>query len=101
MDSYLFKSNGQYLGFITDQGYIFSHNGVYLGWLESNYAWDTDGNFRGQLMEIDGHKYILKNIYTIPPIPKPQKPTPQPPVIPNPQPIIKAVELQIGLKDAF
>jgi len=35
MTTYIFKSNGIYLGFLH-MGNVFSRDGVYLGWVEGN-----------------------------------------------------------------
>jgi len=72
MTDYIFKSSWQYLGFIKN-GNIFSWNGQYLGWIESGYVWDVSGQFKGEIKEINGHSYILRNMYVLPPLPKTPK----------------------------
>lgn len=106
MAKFIFKSTGHYSGFIMLDGNIFSRDGVYLGWIEEEdgkyYAWDTEGQFRGILKEIDENRcYILKNIYSISPVPKQQKPIPSTPAIPAPPPNIPPTSLSIGVRDAF
>lgn len=95
---YIFKSNGHYLGFISN-GYIYSRDGIYMGWVEGGFAWDKHGQFRGYLSE-DG-KYILKNVYTIPPVSKSPKPNPSSPVLPTPPANIVPIVLPVGVQDAF
>lgn len=94
----IFKSNGQYLGFISN-GYFFSRDGAYLGWIEGKFVWDKDGKFRGVLTE-DG-RYILKNIYTVSPVPRVPRPMPATPPLPPPPPNIGPIVLHIGYVDAF
>lgn len=97
---FIFKSSGQYLGFISNNN-LFSRDGLYLGWVENNNVWGSDGQYRGQLVTINGKTYILKNIYIIPPIPKPPRAIPSIPTLPPPQANISPIILDIGLKDAF
>lgn len=105
MNKFIFKSSGHYLGFINDNGNIFSRDGVYLGWIEDEektYVWDREGQFRGTTKEINANScYILRNVYSIPPVSKPPKPTPSTPPIPSPPPNIAPINLSIGFKDAF
>jgi hypothetical protein len=101
MITYIFKSSGQYSGFI-DNGNIFSWNGQYLGWIESGYVWDVSGQFRGEAKEVSGHFYIFKNIYALPPLPKMPKLNPLPVIsIPAPQSNIPPITLEIGWVDGF
>ena len=95
---FIFRSNGQYLGFV-DNGYLFSRDGVYLGWVEERFVWGTNGQFKGFIPD-DG-KYILRNIYTVPPVPKPARPIPSVPALPTPQANIAPIVLQVGFVDAF
>lgn len=97
----IFQSSGQYLGFIREDGYILSRDGVYLGWLEGNFAWDKDGQFRGQLSKINENYYILKNMYSVSPVPKTPRPVPSVSTVPNPFPNIASIQLKIGFKDGF
>lgn len=102
MDTFIFKSNGIYLGFIREDNYFFSRDGVYLGWIENGFAWDTNGQFRGKLMGINQHNYILKNMYAVPPIPKnPKTVQPLSPSISTPQSNIPPIDLPFGLTDGF
>lgn len=100
MIEYIFRSNGNYLGFLSN-GYLFSRDGEYLGWVEGTFAWDSTGQFRGVVTEINNKKYILKNIFLIPPIPKIPKIPPIPPVPPTPQINAMPIILPMGFKDAF
>lgn len=96
----IFKTNGVYLGFIHENN-IFNRDGIYLGWLENQFAWGSDGQYRGQLKNIGDSSYILRNIYSAPPVPKTPRSIPTPPPIPNPPPNIAPISPDIGLKDAF
>ena len=95
--TYIFKSSGQYLGFVISD-YFFSRDGIYLGWVESPYVWDSSGQFRGELRE---GAYILRNLYAIPPVPKVPKVAPPTPPLPPPPPNRVPIILQIGYVDAF
>lgn len=94
---YIFRSNGQYLGFIQNS-YLFSRDGIYLGWIEGNHVWDANGQYRGFTQ--DG-KYILRNLYIIPPVPRAPKALPAIPALPAPATNIVAINLPIGYVDAF
>ena len=101
MNNFIFKSTGQYLGFIDNEN-IFSWDGQYLGWIEGGYVWDASGQFRGEVKKIDSVSYILKNMYALPPLPKAPKLNPLPVVpIPTPQVFISAINLEIGWMDGF
>lgn len=101
MADYIFRSNGNYLGFI-DNEYLFSRDGEYLGWIEGNFVWDPNGQFRGEVTLIDKNRYILRNIFLIPPIPKVPKSPPIHPVHPPIPPAnILPINLSIRFKDAF
>ncbi len=100
MSEYVFRSNGTYLGFISN-GSLFSRDGEYLGWVEGKFVWDSSGQFRGEIKEINNNKYILKNIFLIQPIPKVPKVWPVSPAPPVPQANIMPITLPIGSKDAF
>jgi len=101
MAKYIFKSSGQYFGFI-DRGNIFSWNGQYLGWIEGGYVWDIAGQFRGEVKVISGHTYIVKNMYALPPLPKIPQQNPLPVIsVPAPQSNIPAIALDIGCVDGF
>ena len=95
---FIFKSSGQYLGSIVND-YLFSRDGEYLGWIEGKYVWDKSGQFRGNTTE-DG-RYIVRNIYTIPPVPRVPKPYPVTPSLPAPQANISPIVLPVGNIDAF
>lgn len=98
---YIFKSNGQYLGFVDDAGNLFNRDGVYLGWNEGQYVWDKNGKFAGSLLVVDGNKFIIKNVFTVPPVPRIPKTTPATPPLPTPKANIPAIQLPVGFIDAF
>lgn len=100
MAEYIFRSNGNYLGFISN-GYVFSRDGEYLGWVEGRFVWDSNGQFRGEITEINNKKYILRNIFLIPPIPKVPRVQPVSPIPPVPPVNTIPINLPIGFKDAF
>jgi len=102
MNNHIFKSNGIYLGFLRGDNYLFSRDGFYLGWIESGYAWDSNGQFCGQLTKIGQNSYILKNMYAVQPLPKKPKPVPLPLTsILEPQSNISPISLPFGLADGF
>lgn len=98
----IYKSNGQYIGFIEGNN-IFLWNGEYVGWVDSQrFAWSRTGGFLGQIMEKMNNNYIIRNIYTIPPISRnPVINYPTPKNIPVPSPNIPSISLEIGQQDAF
>ena len=96
----IYKSNGVYLGFISD-GYIYSRDGDYLGWLDGNISWDISGKFRGILNVINGSNYILMDKFAILPLPRMPKTPLMKPVIPNPPPNITPIQLPVGFIDGF
>ena len=100
MPEYVFRSNGNYLGFISN-GNLFSRDGEYLGWTEGDLVWDSNGHFRGKITIISSRNYILKNAYLIPPIPKVPRVPPSFQVPPAPPLNAAPIILPIGLKDSF
>jgi hypothetical protein len=93
---YIFKSNGIYLGFVQGD-YLFSRDGEYLGWIEGNLVWDKTGDYRGYL---EGD-YILRNLYSIKPVPRVPRVTPVSQPLPVP-PVNKVpMILSVGVTDAF
>ena len=97
---FIYRSNGNYLGFISD-GNFFSRDGVYWGWVEGDLVWHSTGKYAGELKEISGHIYIIRNMYRLQPIPKSPKKFPDIPTIPDTPRNIRAVNLPIGYQDAF
>mgnify|MGYP001559157759 CR=1 FL=1 len=97
---YIYKSIGQYLGFIMG-GNLFSRDGIYLGWIEEGYVWDSHGQFKGELKDINDNSYILKNMFAVPPIPKIPKQTPPLPSLPAPKANIPPIIPPTGYKDGF
>jgi hypothetical protein len=101
MNNLSFYSSGHYLGF-SELGNLYSRDGQYLGWIEDdNTVWDKNGKYRGTITEIVGHRYILRSIFVLPPIPKPPKPAPNASVIPDPPPNVPPIKLDLGYQDAF
>ena len=100
MSEYIFRSNGNYLGFISN-GYLFSRDGEYLGWVEDKFVWYSNGQFSGEVTEINNKKYILRNIFLIPPISKVPRVQPVSPILPLPPANAIPINLLIGFKDAF
>src|SRR5713226_8588006 len=101
MQDHIYRSSGQYLGFM-DSGKIFSWDGKFLGWVEGAYVWDVSGQFKGEIKKINGHYYILKNMYALPPLPKVPKLNPLPvSSIPAPQSTIAPITLDIGWIDGL
>ncbi len=98
---YIFKSYGNYLGFI-DNDNIFDRDGVYLGWLDDGILfWHSSGKFGGVLKELNGNLYLLKNQLQIPPIPKIPKTQPDRPIPLDPPINIMPIVLPIGNIDIF
>lgn len=96
----IFKLNGQYLGYISKEN-IFSRDNIYLGWLEGQNVWDTGGAYRGRLLEIAGHNYILKNRFEINPLPRPPRVVPTSPSAPAPLSTIAPILAPLGFQDGF
>lgn len=94
---FIFKSTGQYLGFIQND-YLFSRDGEYFGWVEGNFVWDKNGQYRGSIMN---DRYIVKNLYAVPPVPRVPRPYPATPAMPSPQANIASILLPVGYTDAF
>jgi hypothetical protein len=99
-DTFVYKSNGFYLGYIRN-GYLISRDGVYLGWIEGNYAWDSRGLFRGMLSDINNHKYILFDRFALPPVPRTPKNMPALGPIPTPPSNIAPITLPVQMVDGF
>ena len=97
---YIYLLNGFYLGFINN-GFLYSRDGLCLGWLEGNFVWDLDGKFRGQITEKDGHKYIIRKRFGLPPISRPPKGSLSsvPPLAPPQN--IKLIDLGVEIIDSF
>ncbi len=102
MNRYIFKSNGNYLGFLQDDN-IFSRDGIYLGWLDGDgtYAWDSSGKFRGYLIDVSGNNFIILNQLQIPPIPRMPRPAPLTPILPPPPVNVSPIPLPVGYIDGF
>ncbi|MDD5318703.1 MAG: hypothetical protein PHF79_02695 [Candidatus Pacebacteria bacterium] len=102
-NKFLYKSNGNYLGFIQNDT-IFNRDGIPLGWLEGAFVWDTQGRFRGNLIKGPvGNQvfYIWSNKLAIPPLSKPPRPISTLPSIPPPPANIQPVGMPVGWADAF
>jgi len=100
MSIYIFRSTGQYLGFI-ENNHFYSRDGESLAWIDGINVWDKEGDFRGKVTQIGNYKYILKNIYEISPVPKPPKMIPATTSVAVPQSNIPSISLSIGFKDSF
>ena len=98
--TYIHKLDGNYLGFIYD-GILFSRDGVNLGWMENDLVWDTTGKFRGVLIKVGSNNYILRNILSLPPLPRTPKTVITPKQVFPPVPNISAISPNIGFQDAF
>lgn len=96
----LFKSNGTYLGFVYN-GSVFSRDGIYLGWVEGVFVWDTQGKFRGQIINLNGQNYVLLNKFLVQPVPKTPKTTPNTPNLPPPPPNTTSISLPVEWVDSF
>lgn len=97
----IFKSSGQYIGFIS-QNNIFRWDGEHLGWIDNqNFIWDIGGNFRGQLIEKGGYHYAIKNSFEINPVAKPPRPKTTAPNIPTPSNPAPKYPISVGIEDAF
>lgn len=100
---YIFKTKGQYIGFIHNN-FVFSYDGSYLGWIDSNNVWNSSGSYAGVLIQVNNNSdsfYILKNKFTINPIPKIPKVNPIPVTPPSPRLSINPIIPPIGWDDAF
>jgi len=94
----IFRWSGEYFGFIHN-GYFFDADGNYLGWIEDDGSvWNQDGTYLGELTE---GNYILRNTMKIEPIPKIPKIPPIPPIPPIPE-IDRIGKIgKLGWKDAL
>jgi hypothetical protein len=99
-EKYLFRSNGQYLGFISSDN-IYSRDGIFLGWMEGNIAWDFQGKFRGILFPRNNFNYIIRDRLTIPPVSRTPKTAPNLSTLPQPQANISPTTLPVGFEDSF
>ena len=101
-DIFIYKSTGQYFGFIRNTR-IYSRDGLYLGFLSGNFIWDSKGQFRGTLTPAGNHYYIFKNIFSIPPYSQTPKDAPNLLLteLPLPQPNINPIPLSVGYTDGF
>ena len=96
---YIFKLSGEYAGFIKDNSF-YSVEGNCLGLVEGEHVWDKDGNYRGKIVTISGHNYILKDSSLVSPSPRPPK-SGQPTEQIQPQLNIGPTTLPFNLKDGF
>lgn len=80
----IYRWNGEYFGFIRGDR-LFDADGNYIGWLtEDGRVWTVDGSFLGEL--VDG-EYVLRRLAMVPPVPR----IPQIPPIP-PIPLVPRVD---------
>jgi len=103
-DIFIFKSNGNYLGFIRND-LVYSRDGIYLGWVEQmekdQIVWDSEGKFRGLLLKRNGYCYILTRKFEMPPVSRTPKKTPSIQTPPDPPRNIPPISLPVDLEDAF
>lgn len=94
----IFRWSGEYFGFISNN-YLFDANGNYIGWIEEDGSvWNEDGSYLGELVE---GSYILRKSNKIEPIPKVSKIPPIPPIPPIPK-INRVGKIpRIGWEDAL
>ena len=69
-----------------------------MGWAEGSHVWGANGQYRGLIK--DG-KYILRNLYIVPPVPRVPKVLPAIPALPEPVANRTPINLPIGYVDAF
>lgn len=100
MIKYIFRSTGQYLGFIMNN-YLFTRDGAYLGWIDNRLAWGADGQYRGAILEVENRAYVVRNKFTASPLPKSPRAAPATPAIPAPVANTTPIVLPLGYEDAF
>ena len=94
----IFRWSGEYFGFIY-KGNFFDAEGEYLGWVEDDGSvWNRDGTYLGELVE---GCYILRNTIKMEPTPKMPKIPPIPPIPPIPKPDRIGRIGKIGWEDAL
>lgn len=98
--TYIHTTNGYYLGFINGQN-LFSRDGEYLGWVEGEIIWGKDGEYRGKIMVINGNNYILRQTFSMNPLPRVPHVPPVPPVPPVPANNIAPIIVPLGYQDAY
>lgn len=98
MANHIFKWNGQPLGYESN-GRLFNTDGEYIGWVEDDGSvWDAGGVYVGEIVEGD---YILRRANKIPPINKIPKIPPIAPIPPIP-PIPRIPKIpKIGWYDPY
>jgi hypothetical protein len=99
---FLFRSNGQYLGFITGDN-IFDRDGRFIGWKSVETVWGANGQYRGQLSRIGSTQnfYVVKYIFAVAPIPQIPRVVDINKSLPVPPANILPVHLQAGFVDGF
>ena len=96
---YIFRLSGEYIGFMKDAKF-YSTNGEYCGWLEGEHVWDKEGFYRGKMVTLNDHTYILKDTLLVDPPQRPLKnesPTEQL----QPQLNIDPLTQPFNIKDSF
>ena len=98
MSTYIFRWNGQQLGFI-DNGSLFDAKSNYLGWVEGDGSvWAKNGKYIGEIVE---GAYILRRSFKLDPLPKLPRSPPLSPFPPIP-PIRRIPRIpQVGWDDPF
>ncbi len=103
-DIFIFKSEGNYLGFIRNN-FVFSRDGIYLGWVEQidhhQAIWDSEGKFRGLLIEKNSNHYILTRKFEMPPFSRTPKKIENVQIPPDPPPNVPPMTLPVDFEDAF
>ncbi len=93
----LFRWDGQYWGFVVDDG-LYDRHGRHVGWLEGNDVYDRSGRFMGELMN---RYYVLRNLLRPEPIQRASRPAVPHPTTPSPPPDRQARPILEGWKDAL
>ncbi len=94
----IFRWSGEYFGFIY-RGNLFDAEGNYLGWIEDDGSvWNRDGTYLGELIE---GNYILRNTMRMEPLPKIPKIPPIAPIPPVPKSDRIAKMAKLGWDDAL
>lgn len=72
MDTFIYKSTGEPLGFIRENN-LYDIHGKYLGWREGDFIWNSQGQFSGRMYVLNGFNYIIKFLLDLSPLPQPPK----------------------------
>jgi hypothetical protein len=98
---YIFKSSGQYFGFIHGD-YIFDRDGKYIGWRNGINVWAPNGQYKGQLKEFaPGKFHFIYYIFGVPPVQLIPRNMPITPTLPDPPSNESPIQLPVGYIDAL